>query len=155
MRNLLGALGLAAMMVLSFLAAPAGAQMAATTSKKSTAAKYDVKDETTLSGTVTSIVTQPRKGMLLGGHLMLSTSSGAVDAYLGPFAFMGGNPLSVSIGESVQVVGETMKLGSSQVFVTRTVTAGSQTYTIRNQNGFPRFPSNDEPLGTSVKGEPR
>jgi hypothetical protein len=155
MRNLLGVLGLAAMMVLSFLAAPVEAQTAATTKKISTASKYDVKDETTLSGTVTSIVTQPRTGMLLGAHLILSTATGSVDAYLGPFAFVGRNPVSVSAGESVRVVGETMKFGSSQVFVTRTVTAGSQTYTLRNQNGFPRFPSNDEPSAASVKGEPR
>ncbi len=152
MRKLLGGLGLTVLTAFSFLAAPVEAQNAATTKKNATAQKYDAASETTLNGTVTSVISNPTSGMLIGVHLILSTSSGNVDADLGPFALKGNNPVSVSTGEAVTVVGVMMTIRNSQVFMTRTVQAGGQTYTLRNQNGFPLYPSTGTPSTAPVRG---
>jgi hypothetical protein len=152
MRNLLGGLGLAAALLWTFMPAPVGAQTASSPRKISSAAHYDVRDEKTLTGTVTSVISHRQPGMLLGAHLLLSTSSGKVDAYLGPFAFIGADPVAVSAGQTVRVVGVTMNLRGSPVFLTRTVSVGPRTYTIRNDNGFPRFPSGDAHADAPAKG---
>lgn len=143
MRKLLGHLCLLTLIVSLFFAAPVEAQNTSATKKISNPQRYDAQSETTLKGIVQNVISTPTAGLLAGAHLMLSTSSGAVDAYLGPFALKGNNPVSVSIGESVQVVGVMMTLRNRHVYMTRTVSTGSQTYTVRNQNGFPLLPSND------------
>jgi hypothetical protein len=45
-----------------------------------------------------------------------------------------------------------MTIRNKHVFMTRTVQAGGQTYTLRNQNGFPLYPSNGAPSTTPVRG---
>ena len=152
MRKLLGGLGLTTLMAFSFLAAPVEAQTAATAKKNVTAQKYDVQNETTLNGTVKNVISKPTSGMLIGAHLILTSSSGTVDAALGPFAMKGRNPVSVSPGDAVSVVGVMMTIRNKHVFMTRTVQAGGQTYTLRNQNGFPLYPSNGTPSTTPVRG---
>ena len=152
MRKLLGGLGLMTLMAFSFLAAPVEAQTAATTKKNVDAQKYDAPNATTLSGTVKSVISTPTSGMLIGVHLILTTSSGTVDADLGPFALKGSNPVSVTTGEAVKVVGVMMTIRKSQVFMTQTVEAGGQTYTLRNQNGFPLSPSNGAPPTNPLRG---
>jgi hypothetical protein len=151
MRKLLGGVGLTTLMAFSFLAAPVEAQTAAT-AKKNTARKYDAPNETTLNGTVKSVISNPTSGMLIGVHLILTTSSGTVDADLGPFALKGSTPVSVSAGAAVTVVGVMMPVRNSQVFMTRTVQAGGQTYTLRNENGFPHVPLTGTPSTTPVRG---
>jgi hypothetical protein len=156
MRTLLGGLGLATLMAFMFFAAPVEAQTSATTKKIDTSRKYDAQNESTLSGTVQSVISNPTSGMLIGVHLILSTSSGTVDADLGPFALKGNSPVSVSAGEAVTVVGVMMTVRKSQVFMARTLQTPQQTYTLRNQNGFPLMPSNGSSPSTVLrKGELR
>jgi hypothetical protein len=152
MRKLLGGLGLTTLLAFSFLAAPVEAQTAATAKKNVTAQKYDIQNETALNGTVKNVISKPTSGMLIGAHLILTSSSGTVDAALGPFAMKGRNAVSVSAGEAVSVVGVMMTIRNKQVFMARTVEAGGQTYTLRNQNGFPLIPSNGTPSTTPVRG---
>jgi hypothetical protein len=155
MGKLLGGLAITILMAFSFLAAPVEAQTAATTKKITTAQKYDAQNETSLNGTVKSVISAPTSGMLIGVHLILTTSSGTVDADLGPFALKGSNPVSVSPGTAVTVVGVMMTIRNSQVFMARTVQAGGQTYTLRNQNGFPLYPSNGTASTIPVRGGQR
>jgi hypothetical protein len=152
MRKLPGGLALTAAIAMTLLAAPAGAQTAAATKKISSDGAYDVRNERTLTGRVTSVVAHPRPGMLGGVHLLIATPSGTVDAHLGPFALMGSNPVTVSAGDSVKVVGVMTTVRSNPVFITRTVTVGSKTYIIRNEKGFPSLPAAAPPSSLVSKG---
>ena len=57
------------------LAAPAGAQTAATAKAARPAPLYDASKETTLQGTVSNVVTKPGAGMIAGGHLVVATGT--------------------------------------------------------------------------------
>ena len=50
---------------------------------------YDASREVTLSGTVSSVLAKPSKGMIMGSHLLLATPSGPVDASVGRFGLRG------------------------------------------------------------------
>jgi hypothetical protein len=108
---------------------------------------YDVAKEVTLKGTVSSVLTKPSVGMIVGSHLMLETSSGPVDASLGRFGLRGKDSLSVSAGEPVEVTGVMKTLMGKQVFVTRTVSVGGRVYTMRNEHGIQVSPQARERAG--------
>ncbi|MGA2299986.1 MAG: hypothetical protein ABSG77_04725 [Candidatus Acidiferrum sp.] len=116
---------------------------------------YDVTKEVTLTGTVSSVLTKPSPGMIMGSHLLLVTSSGAVDASLGRFALLGKDALPVAAGQQVQVTGVMKTLQGQQVFLTRIVRVDAQVYTIRNKYGLALSPQARERLSQSAgqKGE--
>ena len=119
--------------------------------------RYDATKEATLSGTVSSVLTRPSPGMMMGSHLLLDTVSGTVDASLGRFALRGAGALSVAPGQQVQVTGVMKTLNDKQVFLVRTVKAGGQVYTIRNEHGIPVSSHTRERASgeTAQKGETR
>jgi hypothetical protein len=107
---------------------------------------YDVSKEVTFNGTVSSVLTntfrgmrKPSPGMLMGSHLLLSTTSGPVDASMAS-SMLGKGALKVAPGQQVQVTGVMKTLKDKQVFLVRTVKVGGQTYTIRNKHGIPVSP---------------
>ncbi|MGA7080921.1 MAG: hypothetical protein WBQ43_01275 [Terriglobales bacterium] len=116
---------------------------------------YDVTDEVTLNGTVSSVLTKPAPGMIMGSHLLLTTISGPVDASLGKFGLRGKGALSVAAGQQVEVTGVMKTIMDKQVFLARTVQAGGRVYTIRNEHGVPMSPeARDRANGkTAQKGE--
>jgi hypothetical protein len=116
----------------------AHAQSSAVVAKTPGPLAYNVSNETTLKGTVSSVLAKPsaHSGMILGAHLLVTTSSGTVDASLGRFALKGKGALSVAPGASVAITGVMKTINSKQVFLARTVSVGEQVYTIRNQRGI-------------------
>ena len=120
--------GLLSGLLFAILAVPLGAQPAPAAHPY-----YDITQEVTLHGTVSSVVTRT-------AHLMLSTTSGSVDASLGRWGFMGKGALHVSAGERVEVTGVMKTYKDKQFFVARTVKVGSQVYTLRNEHGIPLSP---------------
>jgi hypothetical protein len=96
---------------------------------------YDKTQEITLKAAVSSVLTMAEAGMVPGGHLLLTTASGAVDASLGRFGLVGKGALSVAVGEQVEVTGMMKTLGNKQVFLVRSVKAGGRVYTMRNEYG--------------------
>ena len=119
-----------------WLAAPAGAQTAATTKAARPAPVYDASKEMTLQGTASNVVTKPGAGMIAGGHLIVATAQGAVDAHVGGRALQGPNAIAVKAGDAVKLVGVMATINHNQVFLVRTVEAGGRTFTIRNERGF-------------------
>jgi hypothetical protein len=119
-------------------ALPIRAQTTETTTKTAGHPWYDMSKEVTLTGTVSSVVKSPTREMklVMGSHLMLETSSGAVDASLGKYAMRGEGALSVTTGERVQVTGIMKTVGDKQVFFARVVLANGHAYAIRNEHGF-------------------
>jgi hypothetical protein len=134
MRNLLGGLCLLTALVVSPFAAPTRAATAP--AKRVPTLVYDASKEVSLTGTVYSVKNSV-SGKLAGGHLFLSSGTGTVDAHLGPFALNGPRGVKVSPGEQVKLVGVMTTFHGSQVFLVRTLEAGSKTYAIRNEHGFP------------------
>ena len=129
-----GAVGLLALM----LCAPTvRAQAAASSARPKGPFSYGAKKETTINGTVSSVITKPTAGMLWGAHLMVATSTGTVDASLGRLEIKGKDSTVFSAGQQVEVTGVMKTLNEKEVFLTRTVKVGNQVYTIRNEKGFP------------------
>jgi hypothetical protein len=98
--------------------------------------EYEVSKEVTISAAVSAVVTKATPGMLMGAHLLLSTTSGDVDASLGRWALQGKDPLSVTIGQQIEVTGMMQTANGKEVFIARTVKAGSKVYTLRNRHGI-------------------
>jgi hypothetical protein len=98
---------------------------------------YDASKEVTLNGTVSTVLMGPSAGMIPGSHLVLATLSGPVDASLGIFGLRGKGTLTVAAGQQIEVTGVMSTIKDKQVFLARTVKAGGEVYTIRNEHGFP------------------
>ncbi len=140
MKRLYAGLWAMSLAALFSLAIPVQAQTAAATPNSTRPLSYNVSDEVTLRGTVSSVLAKPSKGMIMGSHLVLQTPNGGVDASLGMFGLRGKGALSVTEGQQVEVTGIMKTLKGNQVFLARTVKAGGQMYTIRNEHGFPVSP---------------
>jgi hypothetical protein len=95
--------------------------------------------------------------MIVGSHLLLATPSGAVDASLGRFGFEGAGAVLVAGGQQIEATGVMKTIKDKPIFLVRTVKAGGEVYTIRNEHGFPLSPQARERAGqkTTQKGEPR
>lgn len=133
-RRMAACLGLALFALLA-LQVPAWAQTAAATTANDGPAHYDISKEITLNGTVSDVLKAPSPGMIMGSHLIFATASGTVDASLGRTAFRGVNPLSVTVGEHVEVTGVMKTISGRHVFLVRTVKVNDHVYTLRNERG--------------------
>ncbi len=142
--------GLLTAMLFAVVTVPVGAQPAGESHPY-----YDKTQEVTLKAPVSSVLTTPEPGMVAGSHLLLITPSGTVDASLGRFGLVGKGALSVAAGEQVEVTGVMKTLRKKQVFVVRTVKAGGQVYTMRNEYGIQVSPQSRVRASqkTTQKGE--
>ena len=148
--------GLCALALLSISLLPrVQAQTAAAGTRPAGLFRYDVSQEVTLNGTVSSVLTRPSPGMIMGFHLLLATTSGPVDASLGNFGLRGRGALSVSAGQQIEVTGVMKTIRDKQVFLVRSVKVNGDVYTIRNEHGFPVSPqARERASGKSAqKGE--
>ena len=107
-------------------------------------AYYDIRQEVTLTGVVLRVLRVPSQGMIPGSHILLATSSGAVDASLGRWGLGGNGGLSAAPGQVVQMTGVVKTLLDKPVFVVRTAKVEDQTYQIRNEFGIPVSPQSRE-----------
>jgi hypothetical protein len=126
-----------ALLVLVLALQPAQAQ---TTAPSAGPFSYDLSQEVTLNGTVSSVLMLPSPGTVAGSHLLLNTLSGQVDVSLGVSGLRGKDALSVTGGQQIEVIGVMKVFKGEQVFFARTVTVGGHTYAIRNKNGIPVTP---------------
>jgi hypothetical protein len=119
---------------------PVQAQTATGVARPATPFHYDIRDEVTLPGTVSRIVTKAAPGMIAGSHLRLTTSSGSVDASLGRFGLHGYGAVSVAGGQQIEVTGVMRTIKDKPVFLVRTIKVGGEVYTLRNQHGVQLSP---------------
>jgi len=101
---------------------------------------YDVRQEITLRGQISSVL-QKAPG---GSHLMLSTSTGLVDASLGRWGMQGKGAISAQVGQQIEATGVLKTLAGKQVFIVRTLKVGGRTYLVRNEHGIPVSPQSRE-----------
>ena len=105
---------------------------------------YDISKEVTLSGTVQSVLTKHSPGMIMGSHILIETSSGAVDASLGRFGLQGNGAVKVAGGQQIEVTGVMKTIKDKQVLMARIVKVGEKVYTIRNEHGVAVSPQGRE-----------
>ena len=152
MKKVWGGLGLMTLLAFSSVAAFGFSNNATTPKRALQPSRYDVSKEVTIEGTIQSVVKKPTAGMMLGEHLMLSTSKGTVDAHVGGYVMAHPGLLPVSIGQSVKVVGVMTTINHREVFLVRTVEAGARTTQVRNIHGFLLRPgAKDRVAQTSLK----
>jgi hypothetical protein len=137
MKQLLAGLGALALLSLF---SPLYAQTSPPALTPSGPSSYDISKEVTLKGTVANVVANHSPGFFAGSHLLLTTLSGPVDISLGAFALLGNDPLPVTPGQQVEVVGVMKALKDKQFFLARAVKVGDRVYEIRNVHGIPISP---------------
>ena len=137
MRRLFTGMGIGSLLALLLALQPAQGQ---TTTTSVGPFSYDLSQEVTLSGTVSSVLTKASPGTVAGSHLLLTTPSGQVDISLGVSGLRGAGALSVAAGQQVEVIGVMKSFKDKQVFFARTVMVGEHSYAIRNKHGIPITP---------------
>ncbi|HEY2544689.1 MAG TPA: hypothetical protein VGI46_01345 [Candidatus Acidoferrum sp.] len=100
---------------------------------------YDVSRETSIQGTVISF-TAAASSPMAGPHASIQTASGPLDVHLGNARFLESSHFSLSPGDSVRIVGETVVNGNSSQFLARIIQKGGQSLTVRSVRGFPVRP---------------
>lgn len=113
---------------------------AQTTAGAAEPSSYDVTEEVTLTGTVSSVLMKAAPGMIVGSHLLLATPNGPVDASLGRFGLRGDGAVSVAAGQEIEATGVMKRIKGQSVFLVRSVKVDGEIYTIRNKHGFPLSP---------------
>jgi hypothetical protein len=129
---------LAAASVCLLLPVPrANAQDASTAPASATSSQmviYDVSKETTIQGTISTIETL-RSGEFFGSHISVESSQGGVDAHLGAASVA--KYLSLSQGQSVELVGMMVSVNGQNVFLARKLSSDGKTFTLRSTKGVP------------------
>jgi hypothetical protein len=95
---------------------------------------YDTTRETICQGTVLSY-TEDSPVPPIGAHVTVQTSTGTVDVHLGPALYLRANHFSLSAGDSVRIVGASITLHNSAIFIARIVQRGQQSIVIRSLRG--------------------
>lgn len=120
------------------------------------AARYDAANETTVSGTVTSVISAASPEGVVGVHLELSTPSGRVRVALGPAMFIGENNFYFIADDAVSVVGAKVGSAKDNIVWAREVKKGDKVLTLRNADGTPRWTlaTAEDPDGCGVPHGP-
>lgn len=105
----------------------------------SSKAAYDMARETVLSGKIVEY-SAPSRGVPMGAHITLQTSSGTVDVHAGNPKLIAASNLSLQAGDSVSVTGENVDFAGKTIFVARTIQKGMQSVAVRSKNGTPLRP---------------
>jgi hypothetical protein len=100
---------------------------------------YNLSRETVLQGTVVSF-TEKSATPPIGAHVVVQTSSGAIDVHLGNASLLSQNNIKLNAGDSVRILGASVPYGETSFFAARILQKGSQSVALRNTNGLPLAP---------------
>jgi hypothetical protein len=98
--------------------------------------EYDVKRESDVVGTVVAYFANPKTAPF-GARATVQTSSAAIEVHLGDARLLAANHFSIETGDTLRIVGETLAVGDSSLFVARIVQKGTQALAVRTARGFP------------------
>jgi hypothetical protein len=103
---------------------------------------YDVKTETTLTGTVENVETVTGKGgrgrQGLGGtHLLLKTDKESIQVHVGPTAYLTEKGITLAKGEALEILGSRVTIGDDPVLIAKQIKKGDKTWTLREASGRP------------------
>jgi hypothetical protein len=104
------------------------------------APRYDPATVVEIQGKVSAIREMPQTHSLSGLHLIVSTKTGEIDAYLGPIEFLSQFEIMFSPGNNVQIVGSKVKFGGRPVVLSREVRKREAFLYLRDSLGYPNWP---------------
>ena len=114
---------------------------------------YDVQTEVTVTGTVEAITTMDcmamsenhramQRGMMHDGpgrHVTLRTATGTLEVHLGPAAYLDRENILLREGDPLEIVGSKVMMGPHEVLLARQLRRGEQSWTLRDDDGTPRW----------------
>ena len=105
---------------------------------------YDVKTETTITGTVESVENitgaggRGRRGMG-GTHLVMRTDKGAVAVHVGPTAYLAEKGMTLATGDRLEILGSRVSVDNESFLIAKQITKGDNTWTLRDASGRPAW----------------
>jgi hypothetical protein len=117
---------------------------------------YDLKTETTLTGTVAEVRTvsemmggrgggmgmqgRGMQGMgMEGTHVMLKTDAETIEVHVGPSAFLKERQVELLQGDAIEVLGSRVKIGEADALLAREIRKGETRWTLRDASGRPEW----------------
>jgi hypothetical protein len=105
---------------------------------------YDVKTETTITGTVESVENltgtggRGRRGMG-GTHLVVKTEKDSVEVHVGPTAYLAEKGITLAKGDTLEILGSRVTIDNETVLIARQIKKGGNTWTLRDASGRPAW----------------
>jgi hypothetical protein len=114
-------------------------------------ARYDDTAETSIAGTIRTMVTFQDPAGTVGVHLDLQTADGLVSVHLAPAMFIGQNNVWFEADDQVEIIGtRTLHDGNAAVWV-KAIQKGRTLLALRNADGTPKWtPATDGADGCGV-----
>lgn len=105
---------------------------------------YDVKTETTITGTVESVENITGAGgrgrRCMGGtHLVVKTGNDTVEVHVGPTAYLAEKGITLAKGDTLEILGSRVKVDNENVLIARQIKTGEDTWTLRDASGRPAW----------------
>ena len=98
---------------------------------------YSVSREVSVQGTVVKYA-ENSSTPPIGAHVVIQASpANTVDVFLGDARLLKQNNFSIAEGNGIRVIGESVPVGQTSVFVARLVQQGTQVVALRSTNGTP------------------
>lgn len=138
--------------ILSLWAAPIVAQSVA-----HAPTAYDPATETSIAGKILQVVSAVGPDGAVGVHLTMKTTAGTtVKVHLGPALFIGMNNFFFMADETIAVRGAYVWHDGEAALWARQVSKGSETLTLRSEEGTPRWPfaTAEDPDGCGIPHAP-
>jgi hypothetical protein len=101
---------------------------------------YDVSREVSVQGSVISY-SETSSAAPFGPRVTVQTSSGVLDIHLGNARLLENNHFTLTAGDTIRVMGESVPYGSGTQFLARLIQKGNQALTLRSPQGFPLRPA--------------
>jgi hypothetical protein len=121
-------------MALTLCAGALGQQPAATPARR--AGEYDVRRESEVVGTVVTYAANSRTAPF-GARATVQTGSGSMEVHLGDPRLLAANHFSIETGGTLRIVGETLNIGNTTLFIARILQKGTQALAVRTARGLP------------------
>ena len=100
---------------------------------------YDRAGEQVFSGTVKHVVGFTAPDGTVAVHLDLQTADGLVNVHVAPAMYIGKENFWIDAGDKVAIAGSRIAEDENVAIWVRTITKGSQTLAVRNEDGTPRW----------------
>jgi len=101
--------------------------------------RYDKATERTITGTVDQVQRQEGRGRGAGLHLAFKTDAGVLDVHVGPTWWLDEQKYEFAAGDTLTITGSAVKVAGQDAFIAREIVKGTETYTLRNAEGFPSW----------------
>lgn len=100
------------------------------------AGEYDARRESEVVGTVVAYVANSKTAPF-GARVTVQTGSGSMEVHLGDPRLLAANHFSIETGDTLRIVGETLSIGNTTLFIARILQKGTQALAVRTARGLP------------------